>query len=189
MTSKAEALRDRRFWSVAAPFALALGAQVGFIVRIVSFLMPGLGPRGTGLAVSLASVAGILGRVVTGFVAHRLRLRLFSAFSFGVQAVGLLMLYRWPLAPWALYLGCLLFGLSVGNVITLPAMVFQREFAASSYAMLVGLNGAIGQFTLAVCPLLFGVMRDLTGGYGAVLLVCMAAQVTAAALIARGEER
>ena len=39
------ALRSCRFWSVAAPFALALTAQVGFLVHQIAILEPRHGPR------------------------------------------------------------------------------------------------------------------------------------------------
>jgi len=182
---KADALRDRRFWSVSAPFALALAAQVGFIIHMVAFLLPGLGAARTGLAVSLASVAAMLGRIGIGFVLDRLPLRAFSAASFASQACGLGLMLVWPLDPLALFAGTLLFGASVGNVITLPAILVQREFAARSFGILVGLSGAVGQFTLALGPGLFGVLYDLTGGYRAVLGVCIGLQAIAAGLVLR----
>ncbi len=184
-TTKAEALRDGRFWSVSAPFALALAAQVGFIIHMVAFLMPGLGPARTGLAVSLASVAAMAGRIGAGFVIDRLHQRRFSAVSFATQACGLGLMLAWPLAPWALFAGTLAFGASVGNVITLPAILVQREFASRSFGMLVGLNGAVGQFALAFGPWLFGLLYDATGGYAAVLAVCIGLQVTATGLVLR----
>lgn len=183
--SKAEALRSRHVWAVTTPFALALSAQVGFIVHMVSFLLPSLGPSGTSLAVSVASVAAMAGRIGAGLVINRLPHRGFSALSFLVQAVGLGLMLVCPDRTWALFLGCLLFGASVGNVITLPAIVIQREFAARAYGMLVGLNGAIGQFTLALGPILFGVMRDWAGDYTSVLLLCVTLQAVAAWLILR----
>ncbi len=182
---KMDALRDPRFWSVAAPFALALVAQVGFIIHMVAFLLPGLGAGGTGLAVSLASLAAMLGRIGLGLVVDRLHQRATSAASFASQAAGLALMLAWPGDPWVLYAGSLLFGASVGNVITLPAILIQREFAASSFGLLIGLSGAAGQFTLAFGPALFGVLHDLTGGYGPVLAVCIGLQMTAAALVLR----
>lgn len=186
---KPDALRDRHFWSVALPFALALSAQVGFIVHMVSFLLPVLGPGGTSAAVSLASLAAMAGRIGAGFVIDRLHQRGFSAVSFAVQAVGLGLMLAAPNRVEALFAGSLLFGASVGNVITLPAIVIQREFAARSFGLLVGLNGAVGQCTLAIGPILFGVMRDMSGDYASVLVLCMALQTTAAVLVLRPGRR
>ena len=49
--------------------------------------------------------------------------------------------------------------------------------------MLVGLSWAISQFTYAFGPGLLGVMRDVTGGYGAPLALCIALEIGAAVLI------
>ena len=53
-----------------------------------------------------------------------------------------------------------MFGLTVGNLITLPAVIIQREFEAASFGMLVGLSTAIGQFTCVVGPGLLGFVRE-----------------------------
>jgi len=188
LASHAQALRSARFWSISAPFALAIAAQVGFIVHQVAFLLPRLGPSGTGLAVGCAAFAAMAGRLALGAVVDRLNQRLTSAASFISQAAGLALLLALPHRPEALYAGCVLFGLSVGNVITLPALLIQREFAARSFGLVIGLSTAVGQFALALAPGLFGVLHDATSGYAAVLLVCIALQVAAAVAVvtARG---
>jgi cyanate permease len=56
---------------------------------------------------------------------------------------------------------------------------------AASFGLVIGLSTAVGQFALALAPGLFGVLHDATGGYGAVLVVCMALQLAAAALVLR----
>ncbi len=97
--------------------------------------------------------------------------------------LGMGLIMGFPALPWALFAGCVLFGLSVGNVITLPAILIQREFAARLFGMIVGLSGAIVQFTLAMGPALFGLLRDFSGEYGSVLVVCRAPQLVSAGLV------
>jgi MFS family permease len=186
LASRADALRDGAFWSVSAPFALALAAQVGFIIHMVAFLLPTLGSAGTSIAVSAASVAAMAGRLALGTVIDRLPQRRTSAACFASQACGMGLMMAWPGQPLALFGGVILFGLSVGNVITLPAILMHREFSAGSFGLAVGLNGAIGQFSLALAPGLFGVLRDATGSYGAVLAACIGLQGIATGIILRG---
>ena len=78
---------------------------------------------------------------------------------------------------------CVVFGLSAGNLLTLPSLVIQREFEAASFGMLVGLSWAVSQFTYAFGPGLLGVIRDVTGNYTAPLILCAALDLAAAALI------
>jgi predicted MFS family arabinose efflux permease len=183
IVSQAQAMRDPRFWSISAPFALAVAAQVGFIVHQVAFLLPRLGASPTGVAVGCTAFAAMAGRLVLGAVVDQLNQRLTSAASFVSQATGLGLLLALPHRPEALYLGCVVFGFSVGNVITLPALLIQREFSPGSFGLVVGLSTAVGQFALALAPGLFGVLRDATGGYGPVLLACMALEIAAAVLV------
>jgi MFS family permease len=176
-------LRSWHFWSVALPFALAIAAQVGFIVHMVAFLLPLLGAAGTGAAVMCSSLAAMVGRLALGSVIDRLPRRVTTAVCFASQACGLGLLLAMPHSVGATYLGVALFGLSVGNVITLPAVIVHAEFSATSFGLIIGLSGAISQFALALAPGTFGMLHDLTGNYDAVLLVCIGLQVLGSGLV------
>jgi MFS family permease len=178
-----EAVRDWRFWSVALPFALVLVAQVGFLVHLVALLLPPLGPSGAASAVAAAAMAAMLGRIGLGFVIERLDQRRVSAASFASQATALGVILAFPASPQALYAACCLFGLSVGNVITLPSLIIQREFAAHSLGLVVGLSSGFAQIMFAFGPALLGLVRDLAGDYAPALVVCMVLELAAAAII------
>jgi MFS family permease len=180
--TRAAALRSWAFWSVAGPFALALMAQIGFIVHQIAFLEPSMGRTNAGLAVGLMTVMAVVGRVGIGAFIARLDVRRVTALSVLSQAVVLLVMTQTTDVV-VLFACCAIFGLTVGNIITLPAVVIQREFEPASFAMLVGLSTAIGQFTCVVGPALLGFLRDLTGGYTAALALCMALQILAAGII------
>ncbi len=180
---RSETLRSWPFWSVALPFAVATAAQVGFIVHMVAFLLPLLGAAGTGVAVMCSSLAAMAGRLALGAVIDRLPRRATTAVCFASQACGLAVLLALPHSDAAVYLGIALFGLSVGNVITLPAVVVHAEFNAASFGQIIGLSGAISQFALALAPGAFGVLHDLTGNYDAVLMACIGLQVLASGLV------
>lgn len=176
------ALRSPMFWSVAAPFALALMAQVGFLVHQIPMLEPTMGRTGAGLAVAVLTVAAVIGRVVLGVLALRLDLRRATAVLLGAQVAALLAMTQTTDAV-VLFGACALFGLAAGNLISLPALIIQREFEPASFGMLVGLSTAIGQFTYAIGPGLLGVVRDATGDYTAALTFCMVLEIAAAGIV------
>jgi len=180
--TRASALRSVRFWSVAAPFALGLTAQVGFLVHQIAILQPTMGRAQAGFSVAALTIMAILGRFGLGALADRLDMRWFAAGSVASQAVALLAMTATTSTP-ALLLACVLFGLSAGNLLTLPSLVIQREFDAASFGMLVGLSWAISQFTYAFGPGLLGIMRDWSGSYTLPLLTCAALDLAAAVLI------
>ena len=176
------ALRSLAFWSVAGPFALALMAQIGFFVHQIAFLEPSMGRAAAGMAVGVMAIMGIAGRLALGLFNLRLDLRLFTALSVLSQAAALFAMTQ-TTNPIALFVACGVFGLTIGNMITLPGLVIQREFEPAAFGMLVGLSTAIGQYTCVVGPALLGMVRDWSGGYTAALAVCIALELVAAALI------
>ncbi len=180
-------LRDPRIWRVAGPFALALMAQVAMLVHLVALLLPRIGTAGAGMGVALVSLMAMAGRLGVGAVIDRLDLRRVAAISLLTQAASLALMLTLPGAAWAQYAGCIGFGLSVGNIITLPSLLIQREFPPAAFGAAVGLSTAIGQFAYAFAPGLAGLVHDLAGGYGPVLALCMALQLGAVALVLRGQ--
>jgi MFS family permease len=182
--TRAAALRSRHFWSVSAPFALAITAQAGFLVHQIAFLEPTIGRNPAGLAVAVTTGMAIVGRLVLGAMANWLDQRLASAVSLASQAAALAVMI-WARDADTLLIACAVYGFSVGNVITFPALIVQREFEAAAFGMLIGLSTGIGQFTYAFGPGLLGVVRDASGGYGAALALCIALKLTAAAMVLR----
>jgi len=51
-----------------------------------------------------------------------------------------------------LFLAWRVFGFSVGNMVTFPALIVQREFEPASFGLLIALSTAIGQVTYALGP-------------------------------------
>ena len=68
-----------------------------------------------------------------------------------------------PIVVVALHVGSIIVGLSVGNIVSLPPLVIQHEFAPRSFGLLVGLNATVGTLIMAVGPGLFGLAHDLSG--------------------------
>jgi MFS family permease len=180
--TRRNALQSAKFWSVAAPIALALTAQVGFLVHQIAILEPVLGRAQAGFSVAALTVMAILGRFGLGAFANSLDMRRFTAWSVASQAVALLAIAATSNIP-ALFACCVLFGLSAGNLLTLPALIIQREFDAASFGVLVALAWAINQFTYAFGPGLVGILRDVTGSYAAPLVLLAALDIAAAVLI------
>ncbi|HEY5801691.1 MAG TPA: MFS transporter [Burkholderiaceae bacterium] len=176
------ALRSRKFWSVAAPFAMALTAQVGFLVHQIAIVEPSVGRAQAGLSVGLLTVTALIGRIALGAWAGRLDLRRFMAWSLASQAVALLAMALTSDNA-VLLIACAVYGFSAGNLVTLPSLVIQREFEAAAFGMLVGLSWAITQFTYAFGPGIMGALRDVAGSYVAALALCIALKIGAGVLI------
>jgi len=183
-----DALHTWRFWSVSAPFALGLAAQVGVLTHMVALVTPTLGASGAARAVSLTTAAALVGRLATGVVVDRLNRRVVASATLIVQLAGLAVLTREP-SPASVYTGCALFGLGVGNMTTLPGLILAVEWPRERFSALVGLAVGINQLTFAFGPSLVGVVRDQLGTYGAALWACALLQAISAVLILLGPGR
>ena len=179
--SRLAPLRQWRFWSISAPFAFVLVAQVGFLTHLVP-LTAGRSGIDPGLAVGINAVMALVGRVVLGFVIDRLDPRAASSISFLVQ-VGAIAVLAYAEQPLVVYGACAVYGFSVGNNITLSPLIVQREYTADEFPAIVALSTAIVQILYAFGPGLLGVLRDGFGGYGVPLAVCMALNLMASGLI------
>ena len=179
---RTRALRDMRFLSVALAFALVLFAQVGFIVHLIAFLDPIIGRSSAALAVSMLTAMAVIGRVLFSTVIDRLNQRLASAISFASQAVALLIIIN-VRSDAVLICACAVFGFSVGNLITLPSLIVQREFDPRSFGVLISLLTAITQITFAFGPGVIGALRDASGCYALPFYGCIVLELTAAMLI------
>jgi MFS family permease len=186
--SRALAVRRLAFWTVTIPFALALLAQVGFIVHQIALLEPRLGRTGAGFAVALTTSMAVIGRFCLGMVADRLDPRWLTMASFLSQALALAVITQAGSVP-VLLACCAVFGFSVGNLITLPPLIIHREFEASAFTVVLGLSTAISGIACSFGPALLGLVRGLSGGYGAALAVCIALQLAAAAIVLWGREK
>lgn len=185
--TRSSALRSLAFWSVSAPFALAIFSQAGFLVHQIAFLEPALGRNASGIAVAITTAMAIFGRLTLGAFADRIDQRIASAFSLISQA-GALALMASSTDRAVLFAASALYGFSVGNIITFPALIVQREFDGAAFGMLVGLATGLSQFTYAFGPAVLGIVRDATGGYGAPLCLCIALNIVAAAIVLRRPE-
>lgn len=180
--TRAGALRSPAFWVISGPFAVGLLSQAAFLVHQVAFLEISIGRTSAGIAVAITTAASICGRLAMGAFVDRLDLRAFSAISWATQALALAAMTQ-VAGQWPLFFLCAIYGLSVGNLITLPALIIQREFSAAAFGMLVALSTAITQFIYALGPGLLGVVRDAAASYSPAIALCVALNLAAAGVI------
>jgi MFS family permease len=175
-------MRRLAFWTILVPFALALVAQIGFIVHQIALLEPKLGRPGAGFAVALTTSMAVIGRLCLGMVVDRLNPRRVTAVSLASQAAALLAIIQTDNAT-ALFAACAVFGFTIGNLITLPPLIIHREFNAMDFTVVMGLSTALSGIVGALGPGLVGLVRSLSGGYAVALTLCIALELVAAVVV------
>src|SRR5204863_5038552 len=133
-------------------------------------------------AVALLSAMAVVGRALFSTVIDKLNQRLASSISFVSQAAALVIVINFH-NDVVLIAACALFGFSVGNVITLPSLIVQKEFDPRSFGVLISLITAINQITFAFGPGVIGLFRDMSGSYSLPFYGCIGLELIAAVLI------
>jgi MFS family permease len=182
--SRRKLLRHFGFWTVTAPFALALLAQVGFIVHQIALLEPAMGRALAALAVAVTTSMAVIGRLCLGLVVDRLDPRMATAVSLLTQA-GALFAIAETTDTAVLFMACAVYGFSIGNLITLPPLIIHREFEPADFGTALGLSTAICGIVSAFGPGIVGFVREATGGYTAALMLCLTLQLVSAAIVLR----
>jgi MFS family permease len=115
-------LSSRKFTTLSAAFALGLFAQVGAVAHLVTRLAPLVGIADAAAAVSLTTASAIVGRLLLGGLLGDADRRSVAAGNFIMQAGGVLLLAIGTTSV-TIVPGCVLFGLGIGNLLTLPPLI------------------------------------------------------------------
>jgi MFS family permease len=184
-SSRRVLMNSRAFVTLSAAFALALFAQVGVLSHLLSHLSTILGASGAAIAVSVTTLSAVVGRMLLARLIGNNDRRYAACINFLVQIIGVGLLCLADAAP-MLLLGCVLFGLGVGNVVSMPTLIAQQEFRAADVGTVVALVVAINQAVFALAPAILGAVRDFASSYTASFAIAAAIQVAAAGVVLVG---
>jgi cyanate permease len=154
---------------------------MGLITHLLVRLTPVIGAAHAALVLSVATFCAMIGRLVVGFVAPDGR-RAAAAANFCLQAVGATLLCLEE-TPAHLVAGSILFGLGIGNLLSLPPLILQAEQRPVDIPRALALLTAINQFLYAFAPGALGALRDMTGSYAVPFALVAATQLFSAALV------
>lgn len=179
---RAQLVSDPRFLTLSIGFAIGIFAQIGLITHLVVRLAPVLGNFGAAASLSLATACAIIGRFgLAGLLGEHGR-RKAAALNFLIQASGVTLLILGS-TPLPLLAGCVLFGLGIGNLLSLPPLILQVEQPPVDVGRALALLTAINQMVFAFAPGAFGALRDLSDGYTLPFALTVAAQLISAAIV------
>ena len=174
--------RDLRFVTLTGASMFGLFAQIGLLAHLFSLLVPILGSTGAGATMGAATACAIGGRTLLGLtMPPRADRRIIAAVNLAVEAVGSVVLFGAGTSIPLVLLGCALFGIGIGNLTSLPALIAQTEFRPADLPRVVALMTAISQAGYAFAPAIFGVLRDIGGIVPPALALSAAPMLFAAA--------
>lgn len=181
--SRKEAIQSGVLWLMMAAFFIVSATIQACMIHLVPMLKDrGMTPTKAALAASLFGVAGMAGRLGTGYLLDLIPSIRVPVLAFGCVAAGMFLLF-FGAAGMSSYLAAMLIGFGYGaESATIPYLVGQyfglRSFGEIySYLFItVPLGGALG-------PVLMGASFDRLGSYQMGLLLCGIATVIGALLL------
>lgn len=179
-----EAARGRRFWTLFVSILLIALAYGGAHIHMAQIV----GLHGFS-ATTAASVMGVVaigiaaGRIIVGLLFDRFWAPgiAFPVLLMPALACWLLMGTTSPLA--AVMTGGFLLGFAAGAESDVIAFLAARYFGMANYGRIYGLLYMPFGIGSAVSPILYGAVRDATGGYDAMLTVAIGLFATGGALL------
>lgn len=169
---QAQAPRLRNNW-LAWQVTLFMGLQ-GAIAYCIFGWLPlmlierGLSARDAGYVVATFMVLQLLTSITAPWLATRGRdQRPAIAVFMGLVLIGYLGMVMAPIS--AVYVWGMVFGLGLGGMFSVAmALLVLRSPSPQMAAALSGMAQGVGYFIAALAPLVVGVLREYTGGWGAV---------------------
>ena len=179
-------LRQRFFLGVALAFVAIMGSQVGGIAHIFNHVERLAGHVAASAAAMALPLASICGRLLGGFVlAAGFPIRLFTAVNIVGQSAGLVALGVAD-SPLAAVAGAALFGVSVGNLLTLQPLLLVQAFGPGRYPRLYSVANAAATVGVAGGPLAMGIVHDAAGYAWAFGLAAACSGLALAVFLAAG---
>ncbi len=176
-----QAVRTRPFWALFAIHFFTASGMFAVNPQIVAFLVDVGFPNLTAAtAFGVAGIAATAGLLTFGWMADRVGRLPAVLVSYGLTVAGFLILGLLELYPsyWLLVLFVMVFGPSFGSrgpiISAMTAAIFGR--GRSLGVILGGVTMGMGTGA-AVGATLGGLLHDLTGGYGAVVVFACAAMI------------
>jgi cyanate permease len=82
-----------------------------------------------------------------------------------------------------------MYGMTAGNITTLPPIIVSREFGAISFGVVFGICATLMQLMSAMGPAFFGLMRDASGSYQLPLALAAVMNFAAAVIVLSARQK
>jgi MFS family permease len=163
--SGAEAWHTAPFWLMAGAFFLVSVSFHGFIIHLVPLLTDrGVSPQSAALAMSVAAIGGLVGRLGCGYLLDRVFAPYVAVGFFGGFALGIFLLWSGAVGGWV-FVAVVLVGLGVGAELDVMPYMVSRYFGLRAFGEIYSYAFAAFVLGAVIGPLLMGAGFDATGSY------------------------
>jgi cyanate permease len=182
--SPQEAVHTREFWLIAIAFGLTVSGLSAILLHQIPYLLDqGVSPRAASWVLGATAAVGVIGKLGFGTLIDRLDQRRVILFCFGLQALGVSLLFL-AVSPAMLAAYVILYGYAMGGNATLQATVVGEAFGRAHYGAIAGRMSPVIVTLQALGVPFVGWVHDRTGSYQPAFLTVLVTTVVAALAIA-----
>lgn len=180
----AQALRSIPLWRIAAASVLTMSFGMAAIVHQVPILVEaGVTRANAALLASLSGVAGIAGKIVTGYLMDRRKAGLIGGLTLAVSAIGFLLLLETFRTPPFIVVAMMIIGYSTGAKLQISAYLVGRYGGIRNFGKIFGVVVALIGLSSASSAVVGGMVYDAYGSYSPLLIVGIPGSIVSGLLI------
>lgn len=179
-----QAMRDTSLWRVALATLLTLFVTIAVSVHQFPIVVEtGLTRADAAWIGSLVGVAGILGKVITGWLLDRFHARWVGGLTLASTALVYPLLIKGYAPAWLVVFAIVVSGYTAGTKIQLCNYLTARYAGIRNYGAIFGFMASMIALAGALGPLLGGIVFDRAGSYAPLLWTGTAISLVSGALI------
>lgn len=167
-----QAWRSVPLWVIALTTLVIMALTMGFSIHQIAILgEAGISRGQAALLASAAGIAGITGKLVTGFLLDRFRANWVGGITLGAAALVFAFLIDGVKSYPLIVLAMVVNGYTAGTKMQITGFLTARYGGMRHFGTIYGFMTSVTAFGSAIGPLIAGYTFDLSGDYGIFLIV------------------
>ena len=160
-----EALRSFRFWTINLSLMIGVLTYQGILTQLTQFLEDeGMRTNLATTCLMMIAVMGVIGKITFGRASEIFSARKTLILSMFFQTIGTIVLCI-DSGEILLWIGCFIYGLGFGAFGALIPLIIVEQFGMKNLGSLMGINLMLTSITMAIGPLVAGMIHDQTRSY------------------------
>ncbi len=166
-----EALRDSALWRVGISNFVVMVLTIGLMIHLFPILTEaGVSRTHAAWLTSLSGLAGILGKLVTGFLLDRYKPNWIGGITLAVMAFAFLLLLDGIRSPVLIVFAMVVNGYAFGTKTQITGFLTAGYGGMKHFGVIYGVMAALMALASGLGPMTAGIIYDHAGGYGPFLI-------------------
>ncbi len=167
----AQAWRDSALWRLAISNFVVMVLTIGLGIHLFPILTEaGVSRTNAAWLMSLAGVAGIAGKLITGMLLDRFRPNWVGGITLGAAAITFLLLIEGVRSPALIVFAIIVNGYAAGTKTHITGYLTSVYAGMKNFGVIYGMMSALMAAASGSGPLVAGLIYDVSGSYGPFLI-------------------